>query len=369
MSMHDRLPHYKPPRLALVLDPQWVVRHRGDRYDFLERHHRQARLVRRVGRQAFAKIAPSLRRRIADERTLRIGWDDLEQNGGQAPGPDGDRYEDFDDAGVWEQCRWLRDRIRAGEYRPTKERICWISKGPGRGRRPLVIQSIYDRVVQRAAVLIVQPFLDPLFDPYSFGFRPRRSRLHALALAERFFLEQKRCVWVTADVKDAFSRVPLHRLLDIVRKYLVAADVVRLIGKVITGSKVAGLRQGGCLSPLLLNLYLHHVLDRTWRKCHPDIPLIRYADDLFLLCRSVRQANDAYASLVDLLQPAGMLLKGDQNTAMRKLSAEQPVDWMGFRIEEVQGELAIWTVTLLSIRARHGSPSLGRVASSWTKAA
>jgi hypothetical protein len=124
-----------------------VSSHRGDRFDFLERHRQEASEMLKQGRAGIEKIAPSLLRRIADERALRVAWDHLSKNGGQAPGPDDLRYDDFPDSQVWEECRALRDSIRARTYALGGEHVHWISKGSGRGKRPLIIQNILDRVV------------------------------------------------------------------------------------------------------------------------------------------------------------------------------------------------------------------------------
>jgi hypothetical protein len=186
---------------------------------------------------------------------------------------------------------------------------------------------------------VVQPVLDPLFDERSFGYRPKRSHLQALAMAERLFLHQKRRVWVTVDLRDAFLRVPRPRLLDVVRKYIVADDPVRFIGRLLAGASTPGLRQGGPLSPLLLNRYLHHHLDRKWRAEHPDVPLIRYANDILLLCRSRQEAGQAYEDLMKLLEPTGMTVKEERADAVRMLTPESPAGWMGFHITREKGRL------------------------------
>lgn len=269
MSDHDRTPRERED--IDPLDPKRVSMHRGDRYDFLEGHLRQAKRVVHQGRSALRKIAPSLFHRVSDERTLRIALDHLEKHGGHAPGPDGLRYEQFTYEESWMVCRGLRDDIRAGEYEPGPGRVCMISKGPGRGERPLIIQSILDRIVQRAIVEIVQPILDPLFDSNSLGYRPKpnQGRLHALALAEHYLVAEKRRIWITEDIKDAFLNVPLSRLLQVLKKRLLADDLTEFIGKVIGDSKLPGLRQGGPLSPLLLNVYLDHFLDKNGVSATP----------------------------------------------------------------------------------------------------
>src|SRR5262249_15051597 len=100
-----------------------------------------------------------------------------------------------------------------------------------------------------------------------------------------------------------------------------------------------GLRQGGSLSPMLLNLYLHHCVDRPWRSQHPGVPLLRYADDILLVCRSLVEARKAYQSLVDVLRSAGMAAKESLRDAVRKLTVDSPAHWMGFHIERHAWEL------------------------------
>lgn len=346
MSEHGRSSRGDVAAAAEFLDPKWISRHRGTRDEYLARYRKQAKTAVTLGREGVDKLAPSLLYFISDERTLRAAWAYLQEHAGQAPGPDGETYDDCNESEKWQCCRAIRDTIRAGEYEPGPERIHKIPKGPGRGFRPLILQSIFDCIVQRAAVEILQPLLDPHFDDYSFGYRPkpRRSTLHALALAERYFAEQQHRSWVVVDVRDAFQHVPLPRLLDVVRKHFPIEDIVAFIGRVLSKAKTPGLRQGGPLSPLLLNLFLDHFLDRKWRKLHPDIPLIRWADDILLLCRTDKQANQAYGDLTRLLREAGMSLKEDCAAAVCRLTPERPVQWMGFRIGQGQDGLRV-TVT------------------------
>jgi hypothetical protein len=120
------------------------------------------------GLSGIKSRAPFLLSRIADPRTLRDAWDHLARQGGQAPGPNGLRYTDLSTAEAWELCRCLARALRDGTYHPGRQQVCWIEKGAGRNKRPLVLQNIEDRVVQRAIVTILQPLLDPLFDERRF---------------------------------------------------------------------------------------------------------------------------------------------------------------------------------------------------------
>ena len=205
-----------------------------------------------------------------------------------------------------------------------------VSKGPGRGERPLVLSNIEDRLVEKAIVLVLQPLLDALFDDRSYGYRPGRGHLNALAEVERLALQEQRRVWLTEDVQDAFLHVPVPRLLQVLRKLLPADGLIGLLERVLAPGMLPGLRQGGPLSPLMLNVYLNHVLDRPWRRDHPGLPLVRFADDLLVCCRTEPQARMARAGLERLLVPAGDAAQGDGGLGGPRPGAADPIDWLGF---------------------------------------
>ena len=166
----------------------------------------------------------------------------------------------------------LSDSLRAGTYRPGPHRIVEIPKGPGRGKRTLRIQDVEDRAVQRAVLQAAQPLLDPAFARSSFGYRPNLGRDHALAEAEAMALGEGRWAWALEDIRDAFEQVPHGRLLDALRRLVPAGDFLELVRVVIGNDAGRGLRQGGSLSPLLLNAYLDHFLDRPWARLRPGHP-------------------------------------------------------------------------------------------------
>ncbi len=147
--------------------------------------------------------------------------------------------------------------------------------------------------MQRAIVQTVQPYLDQFFDDNSFGYRPDSHVYMALAAAEKLTVKNNAWVWLTEDLKDAFNHVPQQRLLDVGRTYIPDKGMLRLIERVVLTTTGKGIRQGGNLSPLLLNVYLHHFLDKKWRRLHPDATLIRWADDLLVLCREQEPTSSA----------------------------------------------------------------------------
>lgn len=314
--------------------PVPVASHEGSTADYLRRHEEEAQAVARASLAEKRAFAARLLPRTIDPRNLRRAWDGLASGDGQAPGPDGLHYGDLSSAEVWDMIHALRHSLRDDRYRPGPMRRVMVPKNSGQGTRTLSIPSILDRVVQRAVVQTVQPFLDATFDDASFGYRPGRHRLHALARAERAATTANGWAWVADDLKDAFNHVPQERLLDVVRHRLFGAEIVRLIERLVRSASGTGLPQGSCLSPLLLNLYLDHHLDRPWKKRYPGAPLVRVADDLLVLTTTPEEARQARQNLEQLLQPAGLPLKGTMVTAVRDLSGGETIDWLGYRLRK-----------------------------------
>lgn len=321
--------------------PEAIEFHRGSPQDFLTRYQQRATLAAQAGYRGIREFGPRLVNRIADARTLRLAWDYLARNGGTAPGPNGHRYADYSSAEAWDLCRCLGKALRDGKYQPGPERILDIPKQSGQGTRPLVLTNVEDRVVQRAVVEILQPLMDPQFGRYCFGFRPRKSHLNALAHAKSIAFSQHRLVWTVADVKDAFLNVPVSQLLDVVRMIFRNNELVALLARILPSRRLTGIRQGGPLSPLMLNIYLHHFLDEPWRKRFPELPTIRVADDILLLSRNVEEAEMADAEIRRLLLPAGLRFKGTAKETVHDLDGGDDACWLGFRIRRASRGLRI----------------------------
>jgi group II intron reverse transcriptase/maturase len=318
--------------------PELVAAHTGDCESFLHRHALVAHDAVQQGAHQVRSLGAHLLGWIADARNLRLAWDYLAHNGGQAPGPSRRRFADFENQETWEYVRVIGKAIQYGSYRPGPVRRKDIPKGAGRGDRTLTIANIEDRVVARAVVQIIQPLYDPTFDENSFGFRPGRGRQLALAHAMTVTKQQERCVWLVEDLKQAFDRVPHGRLLDVLRMRL-PENVVQLIERIIHNDSGRGLPQGSPLSPLLLNIYLDHFLDTRWRQLHPDLPLLRYADDLLILCHTEQEARSARPDLEQLLTPAAMLLKHCEDS-VSNLTLGQHAEWLGYQVAH-KGRLTV----------------------------
>ena len=315
--------------------------HRGTRHDFLRRHEMDATEAARGSLVAKRAFASKLLKWIADHRNLHAALDYLASECGQGAGPDGLTYTDLADWDNWELVRTLSKAILNGTYRPGPDRIQWIKKTSGNGDRILRYPSVIDRVVQRAVVQVLQPFLDPMFDPLSFGYRPRRGVNHAVAHAERLAVDHGNWVWVTEDLKDAFDAVPQERLLQVMRKHVPDDGTMALLERLIRTESGRGLRQGGNLSPFLMNAYLDHVLDQPWRKRNPGQPQLRWADDSLIQCSGRTNAILRHQRLDELVRPAGMKLKGSPGSTIFDLGAGDSADWLGYRISRAEDRLRI----------------------------
>ena len=196
-----------------------------------------------------------------------------------APGVDGVTFEAIDAAGTEEWLAGLRRALQAQTYRPDPVRRVLIPK-PGGGERPLGIPTIRDRVVQTAVKLVLEPIFEADFDDSAYGYRPKRSAQDAVREVHQALCDGYTEV-VDADLSKYFDTIPHQELLQSVARRVVDRHVLHLLkmwlktpveerdergGRRMTGGKrsTRGTPQGGVISPLLANIYMHRFL-RAWR--------------------------------------------------------------------------------------------------------
>jgi group II intron reverse transcriptase/maturase len=239
----------------------------------------------------------------------------------------------------WAMANQITEIVRTGTYRPGRVRRRLIPKANG-GCRTLSIPTMTDRIIGRAILQVAQTILESQFLESSFGFRKGKGRMHALCAAERMAITENRWVWIKADIRDAFDNIPVDRLTDLVKKYFPQQKFADLLSLVGTPRKKKGIYQGAPLSPLLANLYFHHHLDRRWSEECGSIPMIRYADDLLLLCHDHQEADKALETLSRFIQDCGLQLKNPKQKKSHDLCCGE-IHWLGFTISKEQQSIRI----------------------------
>jgi group II intron reverse transcriptase/maturase len=212
-----------------------------------------------------------------------------------ATGIDGQTAREYSEH-LGENLQSLLDRAKSGTYWAPPVRRVHIPKGDGSKTRPIGIPTVEDKVLQRAVLMALEPVYENDFYDFSYGFRPGRSPAQALQALDEG-LHQMGGGWVLdVDVSAFFDTLDHAQLRDLLRKRVADGVIVRLVGKwlragVMEGGVVtrpsAGSPQGGVISPLLANIYLHEVLDRWWvEEVLPRLRgrafLVRYADDFVI---------------------------------------------------------------------------------------
>ena len=316
--------------------PKQVEDTAAPRWGWVERSVWTKRMLERLDKSEERTVWFSLWDKVCAEDNLHQAVLEVILNRGSA-GVDGQTTEQF--KAHWsEQVAWLGKELREGRYRPHPARRVWIEKLGSPDKRPLGIPAVRDRVIQAALRHVLEPIFERDFAEQSYGFRPGRGCLDALSRVEELLLDGYTWV-VDADLKSYFDTIAHDRLLALVKERVADGRVLALLESFLKAGVLesqkdwqptdCGTPQGGVISPLLANVYLNP-LDRLMKV--GGWQMIRYADDLVIVCRTESQAQAALAQLKKWVSQSGLTLHPTKTRIVNAAEAGG-FDFLGYHFE------------------------------------
>ena len=263
-------------------------------------------------------------------------WKEVRENMGSA-GIDNITFEMVEEYGVEEYLLDIQEDLQNKKYRPKPVKRVYIPKPDGK-QRPLGIPTIRDRIVQQACKIVIEPIFEANFLDSSYGFRPKRDAKQATEKVKKELY--KNWYVVDADIQGYFDNINHEILLGLLNHRISDRRVIKLCRQwlqagVIENGKYypteKGSPQGGVISPLLANIYLH-VLDSYWEN-HKELGVIvRYADDAVIVCRTRKDAELAFEHLKRIMTKLKLTLN-PQKTKIVDMNKES-FDFLGFRYQK-----------------------------------
>ena len=258
---------------------------------------RIAKLAQRTPEIAFYSLAHHI-----DLNWLQEAYDRTRKDG--APGIDDVTGRGYAE-NLYENLQNLHDRVKSGTYKAPPVKRVYIPKGSGRETRPIGIPAFEDKVLQRAVVMLIEPIYEHDFHDASYGFRPGRSAHQALDAVWKTAMDVAGGWVMEVDIRKFFDTLDHAHMREFVQRRVRDGVLRRLIGKWLKAGVMedgavtypeTGSPQGGVISPLLANIYLHYVLDEWYEKevkplLQSEGRLIRYADDFVIIFRKRHDAE------------------------------------------------------------------------------
>jgi group II intron reverse transcriptase/maturase len=297
------------------------------------------RVLYRCAKQDRSRRFHALYDKVARSDVLWRAWGEVRVNHGAA-GLDGFAIEDVISSGVGDFLEELAAKLRAGRYRPSPLRRAHIPR-PGKAgqTRPLGIPTVADRVVMTAARIVLEPIFEADFLPTSYGFRPKLSAHHALETVRQTVTWRGKPWVLDADIRSCFDEIDHDALLGQVERRVCDRRMLKLLrgwlragvfeGGIVSAIE-AGTPQGSPISPLLANIALH-LLDEAWAGGGSQHGLlVRYADDLVVLCATRPQAEQARELVAAVLDGLGLRLHPEKTRIAHLARGAEGFDFLGF---------------------------------------
>jgi RNA-directed DNA polymerase len=270
--------------------------------------------------------------------TLELAWQKVKSNAGGC-GVDGITVGYF---GKDSQHRLLavKEHLIQGTYQPMAVKRVMIPKPGTTEKRPLGIPTVGDRVVQTALRMVVEPIFEATFAEHSYGFRPGRGCKDALRQVDRLLRSGRHNHVVEVDIKGYFDSIPHERLMALVSERIADGRVLGLIDKFLkqkimsplgwieAEEQETGTPQGGVISPLLANIYLNpldHMMSRAGYE------MVRYADDMVILCPSAERAQAALQLLREWMAGAELTLHPEKTRIVDMGQPRATVEFLGYK--------------------------------------
>lgn len=261
---------------------------------------------------------------LNDEQYLYDCFCELER--GKAAGVDSRTKESYTEAEVRQAITDIVHQLKTRKYRPEPVRRVFIPKSNGK-LRPLGIPTVMDKVIQLAAAKILEPIFEPLFLNSSYGYRPKRNAHEALKSVNDMLMGQKVNWVVDADIKAFFDNVNHDWMMRSLKQRISDPNFLALIRRMLKAGVVTegvrtdteqGTPQGGIISPILANIYLHYVLDLWFeKKMKPMLKgyagMVRYADDFVIGCQYPEEAQKIIQDIKDRFAKFGLTLAEDKS--------------------------------------------------------
>lgn len=297
------------------------------------------RVLYRCAKQDKDRRFHALYDKVARSDVLWRAWREVRANRG-APGVDGVTIDDVVRSGVGEFLDALAAKLVAGTYRPRPLRRAYIPK-PGRpGQlRPLGIPCVTDRVVMAAAKIVLEPIFEADFLPTSYGFRPGLSAHHALETIRQTVTWRGKQWVLDADIRSCFDMLDADALVAQIERRVCDRCMLKLLrgwlragvfeGGIVSAIE-AGTPQGSPISPLLANIALH-MLDEAWAGGGQRLgELVKYADDLVILCATREQAEQARELVAAILDGLGLRLHSEKTRIAHLARGAEGFVFLGF---------------------------------------